>query len=338
MADENGRGDRRDDRQEIPEILILMTMRDGARWLGAQLDSIAAQEGCRWALRISDDGSRDESRALAAEFAARHPDRDIRLHDWRLHDWHPHDRNRTGPEWRAAAHSMALLSRPDLPLGPHTLVALADQDDLWLPDKLARACALLARAGERPALCGAQSLHVDTRGRIIGHSRPPAGQVTLPRLLVHNPIPGHALVLNPAAVALARRVGPVPVAFHDWWLGLLVLACGGRALIDPEPVLHYRQHRDNLLGAPGGIAAGLRRAGLVLGGRWRGWIAANLAALAALPAEIPRAPAAGALLAALAHTPRRGPGRARSFARLGLRREGRAGDALLQLALLAGLA
>lgn len=338
-----------------------MAVRNGARWLGAQLDSIAAQRGCDWALHVSDDGSDDASRAIVADFAARHRDRDIRLHRWpgpggprhgEQHGGQHGERPGARPEWRAAAHFLALITRPDLPLGPRTHVALADQDDIWLPDKLSLALERLGAGGaggagkdgkggkDGPMIHGARSLHVDPRGRITGHSRIASGPVTLPRLLVQNPIPGHTLVLNPAALRLARAAGPVPVAFHDWWLGLLVLACGGRAVLDDRVVLHYRQHRGNLLGAPGGIAAGTRRAGLVLRGCWGRWIAANLAALAALPplpADMAPTPEAAALLAALASAPARGPGRAAAFARAGLRRDRPAEDMVLQLALCTGL-
>lgn len=302
-----------------------MATLNGGRWLDDQLGSIAAQQGCDWALCIGDDGSTDDTCARVTRFAARHPGRDIRLH--------------RGGGRGAAANFLALLARPDLPLGPDTHVALADQDDIWLPRKLARATARLAAAGPGPAIYGAQSLHVDAQGRITGRSRPPQGEVTLARALVQNPVRGHALVLNPAAVRLARRAGAPGVAFHDWWLALLVLACGGRAVIDRAVVLHYRQHRGNLLGGAGGIRAGLRRAGLLGRGEWRRWLATNRDALAALPAAgVALDPGAQALLGALADAPASGPARVAAFARAGLRRDRRVENAVLRLCLLAGLA
>lgn len=305
-----------------PAVLILMATRDGARFLPAQLASIAAQVGCDWALRVGDDGSRDGTRALVARFAARHPERDIRLHE--------------GPGRGVAANFLTLLARPDLPLGPHTHVAFADQDDIWLPDKLARAHHLLAGAGPGPAICAATALPVDACGRPAGIARPPAGPVTLARAVVGNAFPGHALQLDPAAVRLARAAGTPEVPFHDWWLALLVLACGGQALRDEAVVLHYRQHPGNLLGRAGSMAGRLRRARLVFGGDWGRGIAANLAALGA--GGLPLTPQARRLLAAIAAAPPHGGARAAAFARLGVRRGRRGEDLLLRLVLRAGLA
>lgn len=311
-----------------PAVLILMATRNGARWLPGQLDSIAAQEMGDWALVASDDGSTDATRAILADFAARHPGR-VRVVD--------------GPGQGAAANFLTALCRDDLPLGPGTHVALSDQDDIWLPHKLSRALAVLADAAEgaRPLVYGGQSLHIDESGRPCGRSRRPKGAVGLGNALVQNMVSGHSLMLNPAAVALARAAGvPRGVAFHDWWLGLLVLACGGRAVIDGDTVLHYRQHGQNVMGAPAGALAQLRRLGLLFGRDYARWIGANLAALQTFPAgKIPDlTPEARATVAALARAPAAGPGRVAAFRRLGLHRQGHVGTLLLHLAALIGRA
>lgn len=305
----------------FPQVLILMATRNGARFLSEQLDSIARQEITDWALHVGDDGSDDGTRRIVAEFAARHPARDIRLHE--------------GPQRGATANFLSLLTRHDLPLGPDTHVAFADQDDIWLPGKLARALMLLKAAGPGPAIHGAQSLHVDARGHALVRSRPPAGEATLAQALVRNPVSGHSLVLDPAATVLARSAGVPAVPFHDWWLAILILACGGRAVIDDAVVLHYRQHDGNVLGGNSGARAALRRLDLVLRGDWGRWIAANLDALRdrCLSGGAPAlTPEARALLDAFAAAPRRGRGRVHALARLGLRRQSPLQDALLALA------
>ena len=47
-------------------VLIALCSYNGGRWLGAQLDSIAAQDHSDWALWISDDGSSDDTRTVIA--------------------------------------------------------------------------------------------------------------------------------------------------------------------------------------------------------------------------------------------------------------------------------
>lgn len=310
--------------QDAPAILILMASRNGARWLPAQLASIAAQSRSDWALWVSDDGSADGTRRLVAGFAAQRAGRNpVRLVE--------------GPQaGSAGANFLSLLARPELPLGPATHVAFADQDDLWYPDKLARALAQLQGVAG-PALYGAQSRHVDAQGRPTGGlSRRPRRPVGLQNALVQNLVSGHSAVLNPAGAALARRLGAPPgVAFHDWWLSQLLLGCGGRLLIDGETVLDYRQHgQGNTLGAPAGPGAAAARLRMLRQSRYRDWIAANLAGLA----QAPLTPAARLTVEALRAAPPAGWGRLRAFRRLGLRRHDAAGTLALWLAALAGRA
>ena len=57
-------------------------------------------------------------------------------------------------------------------------------------------------------------------------------------------------MLNPAAVGLITPSRPPPGTLHDWWSYLLVGAAGGRLVADPVPVVLYRQHQRNAVGAP----------------------------------------------------------------------------------------
>lgn len=307
-----------------PEILIALCSYNGAAWLAGQLDSIAAQDHTDWALWISDDGSTDATRAIIAAFAARHPARDIRLLE--------------GPRQGGTQNFLSLICHPDLPLGPQTHLALCDQDDIWLPEKLSRALSLLNSQPDtaRPLIYGAQSRHIDTNGQIIGRSRRPRGQVTLHNAVVQNMVSGHSLVLNPAALALARAAGrPAGIGFQDWWLSLLVLACGGRAVIDAAEVLLYRQHGGNVMGAPQGGKAAAQRLRQISEGRYRAWIAANLAGLAAVADRL--TPEAAQIIASLAQA-KGGIARLHAFRRLGIRRQSGRGTALLYTACLLGWA
>ncbi|MEO5614827.1 MAG: glycosyltransferase, partial [Cypionkella sp.] len=163
-----------------PKILIALCTYNGADWLAGQLDSIAAQDHADWALWISDDGSTDATRAIIAEFQARHPARDIRLIE--------------GPRQGGAQNFLSLICHADLPVGPQTHLALCDQDDIWLPEKLSRALALLQAQPDsaHPLIYGGQSRHINNKGQVIGHSRRPRGKVTLQNAVVQNMVSGHS--------------------------------------------------------------------------------------------------------------------------------------------------
>jgi glycosyltransferase involved in cell wall biosynthesis len=297
-----------------------MATRNGAAHLRQQLESLLAQSHGDWTLWVSDDGSTDGTRSILRTFAEAHPGRLARLVE--------------GPRAGTAARNfLSLLCHPDLPAGA---VALADQDDVWLRGKLARALRRMVDVpAGRPCLYAAESLLTDEALVRFARSREPAARPGFGNALVQNLFGGHSTVLNGPALALVRTAGvPEGVAYHDWWLYQLVSGAGGDCRLDPLPVVLYRQHGDNHIGAAGGLRAGLARAGRILGRDYGRWIAAHMAALRA--AEDLLTPEARATLAALAAAPRFGPGRLAAFRRYGLRRSTGVADLALSLGLLAG--
>lgn len=247
-----------------PVVQILMGVHGGAQTLPDQLRSIARQKGVRWRLTCSDDGSRDASRQVLDGFASLWPGR-VRVVP--------------GPQQGFAANFLHLIG--GLPVDPG-LVALADQDDIWLPVKLARAAAWLGAVDPvRPALYCARRIvwtpaHDSCRAEWGGAVTP-----SFRNALIENIAPGNTIVLNQAAARLARlaarQVGPVFA--HDWWLYLLVTGAGGTVLADPEPMLLYRQHEANALGAGRGLCAQARRKAGVLRGEYRDRLGLNIAAM-----------------------------------------------------------
>jgi len=247
--------------QEVT-VQILMGVHEGGDHLETQLQSFADQTHADWILLASDDSATDDSRARIERFGAATP------HPVQLFE---------GPRQGFAANYLSLIPRA----APGWL-AFSDQDDLWLPDKLARAVALLAAEPmDQPALYCARSTVWDGR---VTHSSSPA----LPRApgfqnaLIENIAQGNTILLNPAATALAQAAGPrVDRVFaHDWWLYLLISGAGGRIVFDPgDPVVLYRQHAGNAIGAGRGLRAQIARKTAVLRGAFAERLALNLAAL-----------------------------------------------------------
>lgn len=248
-----------------PLVTILLCTANGARFLPAQLASFVDQSHENWSLWISDDGSTDDTCAIARAFRNAH----AKTHDIRLVE---------GPRQGAAANFMSLLCHPDLPSG---YVALSDQDDVWCPHKLERALTRLATiADQRPAIYGAQSVHVDEELEPIGVSRTPRRAPSFANALTQNIVSGHSTVLNSAAHSLVRAAGvPSGIAYHDWWLYQLISGAGGAVLIDDAQALMYRQHHINVLGAHRGWRARLKRLAMVLEGEYGRWIDGNVRAL-----------------------------------------------------------
>lgn len=313
----------RSPRRPRARLAVLMATRDGAAWLGAQLGSIAAQTRAPDLMLVSDDGSTDATPALLDAFAAAYPGLGLR----RL----------AGPGQGAAANFLSLIARAP---GDVDRLSFADQDDVWLPGKLARAGAALDAAEAEdgaavPLLYCARILVCDAGLGRRRASRPLRRPASFRNALTQNVATGNTVVLNRAATDLVRRAAArtgaaVPVV-HDWWLYQIVTGAGGRLLHDPEPQVLYRQHGGNLIGAGAGQMARARRMGQLLSGVHRGWTDANLAALAAAGDLL--TPANAALIRDLAAARAQGPlARVRAIGRLGLYRQGRGAQAALYAA------
>lgn len=217
-------------------VAILLSTRNGERFLQEQLDSIVAQDHTNWVLYWRDDGSTDGTVALMRAFmAGAGAGRCIA----------PRLPGRIG----ATRGFIALLkaAMADCP----DAVAFADQDDIWLRGKLRLGLAALSReTGQDPALYCARQILVDADLGRLGLScrlrRPPGFLAAL----TQNIATGCTVMLNRAAGDLVRRSQPPPGTLHDWWSYLLVAGAGGRLIVDDSPVILYRQHPGNAVGAP----------------------------------------------------------------------------------------
>lgn len=91
------------------------------------------------------------------------------------------------------------------------------------------------------------------------------------------------MVMNNAARNLLVEAGAhIDVVAHDWWIYIVVSACGGLVHYDSEPSLRYRQHGDNLIGANAGLGARLLRIKMLFQGHLKTWTNQHIQALSPL--------------------------------------------------------
>ncbi|MFD1881900.1 glycosyltransferase family 2 protein [Paracoccus pacificus] len=311
-----------DSRPTGPVVWVLLATYQGARHLGEQLASIAGQSGVNWRLLVSDDGSSDATLTILAEFAATlsDPGRMVVM---------------KGPCKGAAENFRQLISA--LPDGAD-YAAFCDQDDVWRPDKLARAVEALAGVpADVPGLYCARTLICDEDLRPMGSSpgvrRPPSFR----NALVQNIASGNTMVLNRAGATLIKAANAEagPIVIHDWWTYQLITGVGGKVIFDDQTVLFYRQHAHNEIGADVGISAVFGRARRLLRGDVGARNRINLHALADSADRLTIENRA--VLAEFAHL--LGPSRANRLASLRrgrFYRQSRASHAALWLAALLG--
>ena len=303
-----------------PHVAILMAVRNGARFLPAQLDSISAQEHRNWTLVVSDDGSRDGSSEIVSEFAQR-GHRVICL---------------DGPRQGAGANFLSLVRRMQAHVPATSWLAFADQDDVWLPDRLARGITALDSV-HGPALYCSRTWITDQGLKQRRVSPPRTKPLGFRNAMVQNVAAGNTILLNPAGARLASASAPVAgcVVMHDWWIYQLLSGAGAQLVHDDCPTLLYRQHSGNEIGANDGARAKLHRLRQLLAGHYQQWNGVNVAALSASGHRLtPENRALLAGFAAMRQAPLwRRPG---ALLRLGLYRQSCSGTAALWLAAMLG--
>lgn len=220
-------------------IDILLATRNGARWLPELLASLEAQTCQDWRLLVRDDGSEDDTLEILQTFGQRLGDRMILLAG-------------TKPLPGPMGNFAQLLE-----VATASYVMFCDQDDVWLPAKVARSLETMQASEIRhgtstPILVFSDLRVVDAELRPLADSfwqsqglRPM--RVTYRRLLVQNVVTGCTLMANRRLIARACPI-PAEACMHDWWLALVAKAFGRLEPI-PEPLILYRQHGGNSVGA-----------------------------------------------------------------------------------------
>lgn len=224
------------------DVSVALCTRNGARYLPAQVASICTQDLLPREIVLSDDDSSDDSVAVV---------------------------ERTLAEHGLATRIPLTVMRNRPPLGVTRnfeqairacrgeLIALCDQDDVWHAGRLRR---MVAEFERRPELL---LLHSDAR--LVDGELKPLGQTLLQALetrpgeladiaagrafaaLMHrNLVTGATTMLRRTLLDTALPISPLWV--HDEWLATVGAAIGRIDLL-AEPLMDYRQHGNNQIGA-----------------------------------------------------------------------------------------
>ena len=247
--------------KSLPHVTVLLATYNGAEHIGEQIASIADQADVVVRIVARDDGSRDDTVTRAQSSAAA----DGVPFEW-LEDV-------DGPSGSAGANFLRLLAGARL--DGSDFVAFADQDDVWLPGKLANAIARM----RRDEASGYSSNLIATgpapgERRMVVKSQPPRAF----DYLFQSASAGCTYVLDLRAVAaacapIARAVSIPRFVSHDWYVYAACRAAGLGWTFDPDAHILYRQHRANVEGARTGLSGIRARLRQSRSGWYRGHIA-----------------------------------------------------------------
>lgn len=211
-----------------PVVAVVLSTYNGVRYLPEFLASLAAQHRRPDRIVLRDDGSSDASPALVERWAE---GEGIAL------------QRVTGAPMGPAGSFLAALAASH----PADVTLLADQDDVWLPEKIARAVERLQGRETIPALYASRLRIVDATLRPMRDSERPSN-LSFASAACESVLTGCTMALNRPLVDLVRKGPGVHVQMHDWWLYMLASATGA-VEFDDRPLILYRQHDANVLGS-----------------------------------------------------------------------------------------
>lgn len=221
-------------------IVVLLASYNGEAWLSQQIDSIAAQKtpGGTVSLLVSDDNSTDNSCKVVSS-ACLNNDLPYSLF---------------APKANISGHrgNFQYICTEAKALPKADYYAFSDQDDVWHPDKISTLTKLL-EIHEGPALVHSDLRVVDSKLNVIAASffqfqgLPDAENHGFSDLLLQNVVTGCATLFNRELLEIATPI-PEQSVIHDHWFAL-VAAYFGTLKFSSAPLVDYRQHGENAIGA-----------------------------------------------------------------------------------------
>lgn len=208
--------------------------KDGAAFIDDQIQSLVTQSHSSIDIWISDDGSTDGTAAIIQSWKSRWTKGRLTLVD--------------GPQRGFSANFRSMLIDPRIDADYY---AFCDQDDIWEPERLESAiCWMRTLDRKKPLMFCSRTTIMTESGSKVGYSplfrQPPSFR----NALVQSIAGGNTMMMNRTARdLLAEASKKTEFVSHDWWAYLIVTAAGGTVHYDPRPLVRYRQHAANLVGA-----------------------------------------------------------------------------------------
>lgn len=204
------------------KVSVVICTYNGSKFLDEQIRSILNQDYPVYEMIITDDLSTDDTWQKLEHWQKKNPI--IKIF-----------RNEVNLGYNKNFEKAIQLATGDL-------IALSDQDDIWLPQKISTLVDKFSNEGTTLAHCRSVKLE---NGRLRFKSASLhnhfAGNDTR-KLFMFNQINGHNIMFKKE---LVNKVVPIPVEMmYDWWIAVMATCYGSIASVD-EYLVHHRIHSEN---------------------------------------------------------------------------------------------
>lgn len=216
------------------KIVICMATYNGARFLRAQLDSFIHQQYTNWQLLVHDDGSTDQTLAILSEYAD---------HDQRI-TLLPHQ-----PHMGVIKGFLGMLAPIEA-----DYYMFSDQDDVWKPNKLSTMIEVATvYPVDQPLLMHCDVSQIDANGDVMPDAHWNLFEASdFGAYLLNNNVIGCTTLFNRKARDMVQskitKINPEHLFMHDWLIALIASGLGSVVHVE-QPLVAYRQHENNVVGA-----------------------------------------------------------------------------------------
>lgn len=220
-------------------VSILLATYNSNAFLREQIDSLLEQSYRDWNLFIRDDGSTDDTINIIEEYVANDSRISLIKDDFK--------------NLGAAKSFMQLIREVE-----SDFYFFCDHDDVWLKDKLKVSLEALQNENLKdeniPLIVHSDLYVVNQDLEIVNNSFWKSSGIK-PGILndksfiqVFNFVTGCTMGFNRKARDISMDF-PQDLPMHDWWITINVLNHNGRVIDIEEPLIYYRQHSRNEVGA-----------------------------------------------------------------------------------------
>ena len=231
------------------DVVVVLCTHNGAKWVEEQVWSLLTQTH-PVAIRVFDDASTDET---VARILACTEGQDVKcvVRDKAM-----------GVVDNFATGIQSVLAEN------FSYIALADQDDVWEPNRIEAGLSVIQAAEKDPTSPAAQLAHSDLvmvnahnhvihRSFIRWRNYQTKPSNSLATILGQNGVMGNTILMNRSLAELALPF-PDNLHVHDYWLALVAELLGTRHYID-EGLVHYRIHDGNVSNSAPTVHIGAKR-------------------------------------------------------------------------------